>query len=108
MALTIPKSQGGPGEGILTTAMALEELAQGCASTAMVVCMHMSTLPLISALVQNEQTEAFVKPIVKGTRIGATTIRERGSGNGLWHMDSFAQRNANGYLIGCFKSFCTS
>jgi len=51
MGLTMPKSQGGPGEGILTTALVLEELAQGCASTAMVYCMHMSTLPMIAALV---------------------------------------------------------
>src|SRR5262249_40081747 len=81
MALTVPKIQGGPGEGILTSAMVLEELAQGCASTAMVVCMHMSTLPLISALVQNGQTEAFVKPIVEGTSIRPLALIEPGSAN---------------------------
>ena len=108
MALTIPKEQGGPGEGILTTAMVLEELAQGCASTAMVYCMHMSTLAMIAALAKDGQHEAFIKPIVEGKWIGALAMSEPGSGNRLWHMDSFAQRNANGYLIDSFKSFCTS
>src|SRR5437016_476298 len=46
MGLLMPKEYGGPGEGILTFAMVLEELAQGCASTAMVYCMHASTLPI--------------------------------------------------------------
>ena len=103
MALTIPKAQGGPGEGILTTAMVLEELAQGCASTAMVYCMHMSTLAMIAALAKDGQNEAYVKPIVEGKWIGALAMSEPGSGNRLWHMDSFAQRNANGYLIDSFK-----
>jgi alkylation response protein AidB-like acyl-CoA dehydrogenase len=108
MGLLMPKQYGGPGEGILTYAMVLEELAQGCASTAMVYCMHMSTLPMIAALVQENQVEAFVKPIVEGRWIGALAMSEPGSGNRLWHMDSFAQRNGTGYLIDSFKSFCTS
>ena len=108
MGLLIPKHLGGPGEGILTYAMVLEELAQGCASTAMVVCMHMSTLPMIGALAQGGQIDAFVKPIVEGRWIGALSMSEPGSGNRLWHMDSFAQKNDQGYLIDSFKSFCTS
>jgi len=108
MGLLMPKEQGGPGEGILTYAMVLEELAQGCASTAMVYCMHMSTLPMIAALVKDDQVEAFVKPIVEGRWIGALAMSEPGSGNRLWHMDSYAQRNGAGYVIDSFKSFCTS
>jgi alkylation response protein AidB-like acyl-CoA dehydrogenase len=84
MGLTMPKELGGPGEGILTTAMVMEELAQGCASTAMVYCMHMSTLPMIAALAQDGQKEAFVKPIVEGKWIGALAMSEPGSGNRLW------------------------
>ncbi len=108
LGLLMPKHLGGPGEGILTYAMVLEELAQGCASTAMVVCMHMSTLPMIGALAQNGQIEAFVKPIIEGKWIGALSMSEPGSGNRLWHMDSFAQKNDKGYYIDSFKSFCTS
>ena len=108
MGLRMPKHLGGPGEGILTFAMVLEELAQGCASTAMVVCMHMSTLPMIGALAKDSQIEAFVKPIVEGKWIGALSMSEPGSGNRLWHMDSFDVKNDKGYYIDSFKSFCTS
>lgn len=108
LSILMPKHLGGPGEGILTYTMVLEELAQGCASTAMVVCMHMSTLPMIGALAQNGQIDAFVKPINAGKWIGALAMSEPGSGNRLWHMDSFAQKNDKGYLIDSFKSFCTS
>jgi alkylation response protein AidB-like acyl-CoA dehydrogenase len=108
MALPVPKKFGGPGESILTTTMVLEELAQGCASTAMVYCMHMSTLPLIAALVQDEQKEEILDPIVRGDWIGALAMSEPGSGNRLWHMDSYAVKNGNGYIVDSYKSFCTS
>src|SRR5258708_17780412 len=70
--------------------------------------MHMSTLPLIAAVAQNGKKEAYVKPIVEGKWVGALAMSEPGSGNGLWHMDSFAERNASGSLMVSFKSFCTS
>jgi len=108
LALPVPKTMGGPGETILCTTMVLEELAQGCASTAMVYCMHMSTVPLIAALVQNGQADEILAPIVQGKWIGALAMSEPGSGNRLWHMDSFAVRNGNGFIIDSFKSFCTS
>src|SRR6187551_86259 len=40
LGLTVPKEFGGMGEGLRTTAAALDEVAQRCASTAMVYLMH--------------------------------------------------------------------
>ena len=43
--LTCTKELGGAGADILTAALVIEELAQGCASTAMCFHMHLSTVP---------------------------------------------------------------
>jgi alkylation response protein AidB-like acyl-CoA dehydrogenase len=108
MGLTVPKEKGGPGGNIKTTALVIEELAQGCSSTAMCYTMHMSTMPLVAALARSAQIEQFLLPMVRGERLNSLAMSEPGSGNRLWHMDSFAQKNGDGYLINSFKSFATS
>ena len=41
-ALNIPKELGGAGIGLLGWSLAIEELARGCASTALAFTMHLS------------------------------------------------------------------
>jgi alkylation response protein AidB-like acyl-CoA dehydrogenase len=111
LALPVSKEQGGPGGSILSTVFVVEELARGCASTAMCYTMHMSAVPLIAALVgdsQNGQREKFLDPILRGEMFLSVAMTEPGSGNRLWHMDSFAVEEEDHYLIDSFKSFSTS
>ena len=108
MGLPIAEDAGGPGGDIFTTTMVIEELAQGCASTAMCYTMHMSSLPLIAALANDEQRTRFVTPIVQGKVLMSVAMTERGSGNRLWHMDSYAVAEGGDYIIDAFKSFATS
>jgi alkylation response protein AidB-like acyl-CoA dehydrogenase len=110
MGLTVAEELGGPAENIMTTALVIEELAQGCASTAMCYTMHMSTVPVIAALTKDnpEQAEKFLTPIIRGERLNSLAMSEPGSGNRLWHMDSYAQGDGDGYLIDSYKSFATS
>ena len=108
LALPVPKEKGGAGETILTTALVTEELAQGCASTAMCFHMHMSTIPLIAALAEGEQVKEILGPITRGEAFGSFAMSEPGSGNRLWHTDSHAQTEGDDYVIDCFKSFATS
>src|SRR5438128_1816950 len=80
LALPLPKEMGGKGETILTTAIVTEELAAGCASTAMCFHMHMSTIPLIAALIEgDEQKEKLLGPIVRGEAFGSFAMSEPGS-----------------------------
>ena len=109
MGLMVPPEKGGPGGNIKTAALVIEELAQGCASTAMCYTMHMSTVPMIAALAQDGQIDEILKPIVEGKRLNSLAMSEPGSGNRLWHMDSFAQKDGDDhYIIDSFKSFSTS
>lgn len=108
LGLTVPEEKGGPGGNIKTTVLVIEELAQGCTSTAMCYTMHMSTVPMINALVRDGQVEEFLQPIVRGKRLNSLAMSEPGSGNRLWHMDSYAQRDGEEFVIDSFKSFATS
>jgi alkylation response protein AidB-like acyl-CoA dehydrogenase len=108
MGLTVWKEKGGPNGSIKSLALVIEELAQGCASTAMCYTMHMSGLLVIASLVNDKQVEAFLNPILDGERLNSFAMSEPGSGNRLWHTDSFAQRDGDDYIIDSFKSFATS
>ncbi|HKJ67509.1 MAG TPA: acyl-CoA dehydrogenase family protein, partial [bacterium] len=108
LGLTIPEELGGPGHSIQTTAYVIEQLAQGCASTAMAYTMHMSAFPLIAALVNEEQTKKFLEPVIRGEHLYSVAMTESGSGNRLWHMDSHAVQDGDEYIIDSFKSFATS
>jgi alkylation response protein AidB-like acyl-CoA dehydrogenase len=108
LSLQVPTEQGGPGESILTSVLVTEAIAKGCAATAMIYHMHQSALPYMCAVATPEQIDRFIQPIVRGEWLGAFAMSEPGSGNKIWHMDSFARRNGAGYVIDTLKSFCTS
>ncbi len=109
MGLTIPEELGGPGGNTLTAAFVIEELARGCSSTAMAYTMHLSAMPLLTALVNEDQRIRFIEPIVRGQMLLSVAMSEPGSGNRLWHMDSYAVPDGEDYfIIDSFKSFATS
>ena len=108
MGLTVHKDKGGPGGNIKPAALVIEELAQGCPSTAMCYTMHLSTVPMIAALAANGQVADILEPIIRGERLNSLAMSEPGSGNRLWHMDSYAQKDGDDYIIDSFKSFATS
>ena len=92
LGLLVPKEYGGGGQTIVTSVVVTEALAKACAATAMSYHMHQTTIPLMCATATPEQVERFIAPIVRGERLGAFAMTEPGSGNKIWHMDSFARR----------------
>jgi alkylation response protein AidB-like acyl-CoA dehydrogenase len=108
LGLLVPTERGGPGGDIVTGMLVTEALAKGCASTAMCYAMHQSTVPLMAALVDDEQADAFLGPLLRGETLGGFAMSEPGSGNRIWHMDSFAVANGGDFLVDSFKSFATS
>lgn len=108
LGLGIRKEFGGIGGDTLATTLVIESIAKGCASTAMAFLMHISTIPLFNALVNYDQIEAFLKPIIQGEWLGALAMSEPTTGSRLWHMESYAEKNGDLFNIDSFKSFATS
>lgn len=108
LGLPIDAELGGPGAGLLTTALVTEELGVGCASTAMCCHMHLAATALIAAVADGDQIDRFITPILRGEHLSTYAISEPGSGSRWWHMDSFVERRDGGYYLSSFKSFATS
>jgi alkylation response protein AidB-like acyl-CoA dehydrogenase len=108
LGLLVPKELGGPGGNIVTAVVVTEAIAKGCAATAMAYHMHQTTVPTMCAAAMPNQVDKFIAPIVRGEWLGAFAMSEPGSGNKIWHMDSYARRDGDDYIIDSFKSFCTS
>jgi alkylation response protein AidB-like acyl-CoA dehydrogenase len=108
LGLMVPEEMGGPGGSIVTGMLVTEALAKGCTSTAMCYAMHQSTIPLMSVLADDEQQGLFIDRILEGEWLGAFAMSEPGSGNRIWHMDSYAVEQNGGFMIDSFKSFATS
>ncbi|MDB5339986.1 MAG: acyl-CoA dehydrogenase domain protein [Planctomycetaceae bacterium] len=106
--LTVPKEKGGAGGNIKTAALVIEELAQGCASCATCYTMHLSSMTLMAALASEDQIERLLLPMMRCGRLNSVAMSEPGSGNRLWHTDSYAERLPSGYQIDSFKSFASS
>lgn len=108
MGLCVPQEYGGEGIDLLAVVIATEELAQGCASTAMCYVMHScAVLPIVAAGTA-EQMDRFVRPVPRGELLYSLSASEPGSGTHLWHVDSYAERTKDGYEVDAFKAWATS
>jgi alkylation response protein AidB-like acyl-CoA dehydrogenase len=108
LGLLIPEDQGGPGESVEMAVHVTEILAKSCAATAMAYHMHQTSLPPMCAMANPEQVKGFLEPILRGESFGAFAMSEPGSGNKIWHMDSYAVEENGMAVIDSMKSFCTS
>lgn len=79
--LTVPKSYGGLGGGLLSLVQASEILAKECGSAAMCFGMHCVGSAVISAKATKDQAERFLTPIVEGRHITTLALSEPGTGS---------------------------
>jgi alkylation response protein AidB-like acyl-CoA dehydrogenase len=106
LGLTVPTQFGGMGEGIRTTAASLDEIAQRCASTAMVYLMHLCGVACYGAA--SDKTEPWLRAAAKGTHLSTLAFSEVGSRSHFWAPVSRAAAVNGGVRLDAKKSFVTS
>ena len=104
--LTIPKEYGGMGEGLRTMCAVLDELAQRCASTAMIYKMHLCGVATYAA--RGERQADLLRKAAKGEHLSTLAWSETGSRSQFWAPVSRAKRNGAGVKLDADKSFVTS
>jgi butyryl-CoA dehydrogenase len=109
MGLTIPTEYGGQGGTVVLYSIAVEELAQVCASTSL----HLSTglglsLRTIYRNATEEQRQRFVAPAARGEKVCAFAITERGAGSDNTLMETTATRDGDGWVLNGAKCFITN
>lgn len=110
--LTVPKALGGWGAGMLGYTLAAEELAQGCASTALSFNMHcVILLGLTLQTPYSEETQQRAADLAVGERkLISALLSEPGTTNLLYSTRASttqARRVADGYVLNGKKAFAS-
>lgn len=104
LGLISAKEVGGMGEGLRAAALAVERVAQECASTAMVLCMHYAGTVVIEAY----GPLSVRKAIAEGKHVTTLAFSEKGSRSHFWAPTSTAVAHNGNIHLDAAKSWVTS
>jgi len=109
MGVLIPREYGGAGLDALAFAICIEELAQACASTAVIVDVHTSvgTEPIL-LFGDEEQKKRWLPQLASGELLGAFALTEPASGSDAASLKTTARRDGNSYVLNGTKVFITN
>ncbi len=109
MGVLIPREYGGAGLDALAFAICIEELAQACASTAVIVDVHTSvgSEPIL-LFGTEEQKRRWLPQMASGEVLGAFALTEPGSGSDAASLKTSARRHGDGYVLNGTKVFITN
>ena len=110
MGVLIPREYGGAGLDALAFTICIEELAQACASTAVIVDVHTSvgTEPIL-LFGDDEQKRRWLPRLASGELIGAFALSEPSSGSDAASLKTTARRHGDGgYVLNGTKTFITN
>lgn len=107
MRLTLPREYGGWGADVYTFTLAQEELAQGCAGSALAINMHLAIQSELGYLLTPEQQKQVFSEAAEKKLTFAGGGTEAGIG-GSWHsVTANAKRVKDGYILNGRKKFCS-
>lgn len=95
---------GGMGQGLRAAALVIERVAQECASSAMVLCMHYAG----TAVIEAHGPETIRREIAAGRHITTLAFSERGSRSHFWAPVSSAASHNGTVNLEAAKSWVTS
>jgi len=87
LGLTVAEALGGRGAGLRAFVAVAEELARGCASTAMIYVMHTSATQAIAASTLADR-DAVLSQIARGEHLTTLALSEKGSRSQLTAVGS--------------------
>lgn len=108
MGLTLSSSVGGNGAPPRVFAAVVEELAQHCASTAMVYVMHVSAAQAIASSATLGEKDSILREISSGQHLTTLAFSEKGSRSNFWAPVSKLEPRDGAYVTDAQKSWVTS
>jgi acyl-CoA dehydrogenase len=109
LGVLIPREYGGAGLDAIAFAVCIEELAQACASTSVIVDVHTSvgSEPIL-LFGTEEQKRQWLPPLASGKLLGAFALTEPASGSDAASLKTSARRDGDGYVLNGTKVFITN
>jgi len=107
--LGIDSKYGGTNGTVRQVAIAIEEIAKGCAATSSIVGAHLSlATQTINTLGNEYQKNRYLPELVTGKKIGAFGLTEAGGGSDVAGMKTSVVKRDNKYIINGAKGFITN
>lgn len=109
MGIPIPEEYGGAGSDFLSYIVAIEEIAKGCASTAVILAVHTSvgTFPILYFGTEM-QKQYYLPKLASGQFIGAFALTEANAGSDASSLKTMAVRQGDHYILNGTKRFITN
>jgi alkylation response protein AidB-like acyl-CoA dehydrogenase len=109
LGLGVPEALGGRGQGPRVFAAVVEELAQGCASTAMVYVMHVSAQQAMGASATLADRDPLLREMAQGRHLATLALSEKGSRSQFWcPVSKLEPAGDGGYVTSGSKSWVTA
>ncbi len=109
MGLPFPEEYGGTGGDTLSYALAVEEIAAACGSTALSYAAHVSlACNPIYMFGTEEQKRKYLVPLASGKAIGAFGLTEPHAGSDASRLKTRAVRDGNEWVINGQKMWITN
>ena len=109
MGMTVPKEYGGGGADTLAGAIAIEELAKSCASTADIVATHngLCCAPILEHGTE-KQKQKYLQMLTTGHKVGAFALTEPNAGSDASKGVTTARLEGDHYVLNGSKIFITN
>ena len=109
MGMNVPTEYNGAGVDTVSYSVALQEVAYGCASTAVIMSVHNSVAcGPIYLFGSDYLKETYLKPLATGSKIGSFALTEPGAGSDPASQKAKAHKEGDTYIINGTKIFITS
>src|SRR6266571_9118445 len=109
LGVLIPREYRGAGLDALAFTICIEELAQACASTSVIVDVHTSvgSEPILLFGTEDQKRE-WLPRLASGELLGAFALTEPASGSDAASLKTSARRNGTAYVLNGTKIFITN
>src|SRR5216684_3741820 len=109
MGVLIPREYGGAGLDALAFTLCIDELAQACASTSVIVDVHTSvgSEPIL-LFGTDEQKRRWLPRLASGELLGAFALTEPAAGSDAASLKTSARRHGGDYVLNGTKVFITN
>jgi alkylation response protein AidB-like acyl-CoA dehydrogenase len=109
MGVNVPEEYGGAAAGAVAYALAMTEIAQGCASTAVSMAVNNMVAETIVRFGSDEQKRSYVPEITSGRfEAGSFGLSEPHSGSDAASLKTTARRDGGSWVINGSKQWITS
>jgi alkylation response protein AidB-like acyl-CoA dehydrogenase len=108
LGMLYPASFGGSEAGTVSYAIALREVAGGCASTGVGMAVTNMTGEAIFRFGNDAQRRRYLPMLSGGKGAGAFALTEPGAGSDAGGLSTFAREDGDGYVLDGTKAFITN